>query len=749
MTMSKPFPTILCVVLVATGMVLWSAREMKDSAPSRPPDTDGFAGSHSCRECHEKFYELWAPSHHGKAMQPMTKELAKQLVPLSTPLQVGKMAYRVDLDKLQMVDSTGTTLPMVHAMGGKNTFFFLTPMKRGRLQVMPLSFNVRTQMWYDTTKSMVRHFADLDDEAIDWRDPLLTFNTACHNCHVSQLSKNYDPITDTYHTTWREPGINCEACHGPSEAHIQTCKAAPSGTPPADLKIKSWKDFTLQQSNDACAPCHAKARPLTGAFTPGDRFFDHYDLALLEDRDYYPDGRDLGENYTQTSWMMSPCVKSGQLNCTHCHTSSGRYRFKGKPPGSACLPCHKERVKTAAAHTHHKADTEGSPTCVSCHMTMTEFGRMNRSDHSMRPPCPEATLQFKSPNACNQCHTNKSAPWAAGQVATWHPASTWQSRILRGGSLIEAARKHNWEQLPKMITYIREPKADAVVVASLLRLLGPCSDESKWPVIRACMDHASPLVRGTAARVLVDDAMSANTSNLLLAGMEDDYRVVRIAAAASFSRVPRDWLNTKQRRALQAAEREMMASYELHPDMWEGYYNKGNHLADRNNLPSAMEAYRMAMKRRPDVIPPYVNAAILSAQMNQPAKALRLLKQAHDIDAENGGVNLNLGLGLAEAGDMAGAERHLLLAMKQASTRAQAAFNLAVIKGANDPAAGVTYCRTAVESEPRHPRYAYTLGFYLLESGNTAAAIEVLEKLVKQQPRYTDAIRLLQNARQR
>ena len=43
----------------------------------------------------------------------------------------------------------------------------------------------------------------------------------------------------------------------------------------------------------------------------------------------YPDGRDLGENYTYTSWLMSPCAKSGKLDCNHCHTPSGRMRFEG------------------------------------------------------------------------------------------------------------------------------------------------------------------------------------------------------------------------------------------------------------------------------------------------------------------------------------------------------------------------------------------------------------------------------------
>ncbi len=149
--------------------------------------------------------------------------------------------------------------------------------------------------------------------------------------------------------------------------------------------------------------------PLAASFSPGARFFDHFDLVTLEDPDYYPDGRDLGENYTLTSWLLSPCVKSGQLTCLHCHTSSGRYKFKDPAKANqACLPCHQQRVEQAAAHIHHDLDKPGTPgTCISCHMPMTEFARMRRTDHSMLPPTPAATLKFKSPNACNLCHQDK------------------------------------------------------------------------------------------------------------------------------------------------------------------------------------------------------------------------------------------------------------------------------------------------------------------------------------------------------
>src|SRR4030066_1308409 len=296
-------------------------------------------------------------------------------------------------------------------MVGKNVYYFLTLLEKGRLQTLPLAYDVNKKEWFDTAASGIRHFPGHErEEPVHWKEWPYTFNTACYGCHVSQLSTNYNPKTDTYKTVWAEPGINCETCHGPGDEHNKIAKATPKGQPLKEIKIISTKTMTKNQRNHLCASCNAKVTtPLTSFYSPGEKFFDHYDLVTLDNPDYYPDGRDLGENYTYTSWMMSPCVKSGKLDCMHCHTSSGRYRFKEEGKANeACMPCHPEQVNNPTVHTHHKSDSPGNK-CVSCHMPITEFARMKRSDHSMLPPTPSATIAFKSPNACNICHIDKDA----------------------------------------------------------------------------------------------------------------------------------------------------------------------------------------------------------------------------------------------------------------------------------------------------------------------------------------------------
>ena len=66
---------LLTVIFLSGGPGSISARAAEHESPSQSQE---YTGSVSCRECHEKFYKLWAPSHHGLAMQPYTDELAQK-----------------------------------------------------------------------------------------------------------------------------------------------------------------------------------------------------------------------------------------------------------------------------------------------------------------------------------------------------------------------------------------------------------------------------------------------------------------------------------------------------------------------------------------------------------------------------------------------------------------------------------------------------------------------------------------------
>ncbi len=745
---------LLKVILTAVLMSItgiWSVSTLSvESSSSGHIQSKAFTGSASCRQCHERFYKLWAPSHHGLAMQPYTAVFAKaNLMPQAEDINIGRFRYRAEIEAdkgwVREKDSEGQrTYAIEHVLGGKNVYYFLTPYEKGRLQTLPVAYDVNKKLWFDTAASGVRHFPGRDrDEPVHWTDPLYTFNTSCHSCHVSQLSTNYDLKTDTYHTTWAEPGINCETCHGPCDQHVEVYQeAAAKGREPDDLKLISTKPFSVEQTNSMCNSCHAKMSPVSASFRPGDKYFDHFNLITLEHPDFYPDGRDLGENYTMTSWRMSPCAKSGKLNCVHCHTSSGRYRFKeASKVNNACLPCHKERVENAQMHTHHPSDSEASK-CIACHMPMTKFAHMNRSDHSMRPPAPAATLAFKSPNACNLCHSDEDADWADNHVRQWHNRD-YQKEILEQAHLIDEARKQDWSNLNKMLQYINHKNRDEVVAASLIRLMRACDSQKKWDgIINALKEDHSPLVRASAAEAL-DNYLTAESLRALLGATNDEYRLVRVRAAASLASIPPDKLRDNYQKDLQKATAEYLEGLQARADDYINHYNLGNFYLARRDTDQAISSFETAIKLRPDYLASHVNVAFAFNAAGKNEQAEASFRKALKLDPNSLITHINLGMLLGEQSRLSEAEEAFRKALKVDPNSTIAAYNLGVVLAPEQINQAIKWCRRAYELQPEEAKYGYTYAFYLYRNKQSGAAIDVLQAMVKRQIPYSDAYALL------
>jgi len=704
------------------------------------------AGSASCRDCHERFYELWATSYHGLAMQPYTPVFAAtNLKPQKGAIAIGRHRYRAEIEPdrgwvLEEGPDGERKLPIAHVLGGKNVYYFLTPWERGRLQTLPVAYDVRRQQWYDTARSGVRHFPGQPQDApLHWTDREYTFNTSCYRCHVSQLSTNYDPESDTYRTAWAEPGINCETCHGPSAEHARICLEAGDGEVPEDLKIISTTRFSGEQIDAMCAPCHARMVPLTTSFMPGERYFDHYDLTTLENVDFFPDGRDLGENFTYTLWRLSPCVKAGRLDCMHCHTSSGRFRFT-EDPNRSCVPCHQARVDDAATHTHHKPDSPGNR-CIACHMPQTWFARMLRSDHSMLPPTPAATLEFQSPNACNLCHTRRDAAWADGWVRQWR-SRDYQAPILARARLVDSARRGDWTALPDMLAYLQKPDRDEVHAASLVRLLRACEHSQKWPVLIRALQDPSPLVRAAAAEAL-DAHITPDSLPALLNATRDEYRLVRVRAAAALAAAWRLDLAADDRRSLEAATAEFLEAMRCRPDDPATHYNLGSFHAERGEYSEALACYAQAQRLDPRDIAPLVNASLVHNALGQNDQAEQSLRRALRIDPKSYPAHLNLGMLLGELGRIAEAEEAFRTALRLEPKSATAAYNLGVIVVGRDANEGMAFLKKASQWRPEEPRYAFAVAYHLHRSGAGEQAVQELQRMLDAHPSYADGYTLL------
>ena len=706
-----------------------------------------YAGSENCKECHQNFYDLWSPSHHGKAMQPVNAEFIEAAqMPASGEFSIEGKTYHIEIGKsaMSMKENEAdkeNNYEVTWALGGKNVYYFLTPLENGKLQTIPLAYDVKNKNWYNNPESAMRHFQEgtAPDEALPWKDRQYTFNTSCYSCHVSQLKNNYDLTSDSYQSTWKEPGINCETCHGPASEHIKIFENAREGEQIKTLGLISTKVFTNEQHNWACAPCHAKMNPISSGYTPGDRFFDNYDLTGLESNDFYPDGRDLGENYTYTGWMMNECNQSGQLHCVMCHTSSGRDRFKDNP-NDACKMCHEENVINVVEHSGHKEGSAGA-VCINCHMPKTEFGKMVRSDHSFRPPMPEATIKFGSPNACNICHTDKTPEWA-NETVKKRKNGNYQEETLQWAEVLNEARSGDWKNADKIFDYIQKEKLNEVVIASFIRLLNNFNNEKKWPVLTVALKSKSPMVRSSAAAGLMGN-FDEEVKQDLVQACNDEYKVVRIAAAASLSAFPENAFSDAEKQVVAKATDEYMNSIVSRPDDWSAHYNLALYYQNRGENVKALNSYETATNLYPDAVMPLINSSIIYSYTGNSVKAEENLKKAISIDPDNEAANLNLGLLLAEQGKMDEAAKALKIALKANPEQAVAAYNLSVISSAKSINDAIYYAQIATDINPDEPKYAYTLAYYQYQDNEKNQAEETLKTLIKSHPEYLTAVRFL------
>jgi predicted CXXCH cytochrome family protein len=121
-----------------------------------------------------------------------------------------------------------------------------------------------------------------------------------------------------------------------------------------------------------------------------------------------------------------------RLSCHDPHGTANQAMLR-KPINEICLRCHGPNTQNGPhaasieAHTHHPANSAGSQ-CIACHIPKIEqtIANVNVASHTFHFVSPAATESLKIPNACNVCHNDKSAAWAAETMKSWTDRSPWR-----------------------------------------------------------------------------------------------------------------------------------------------------------------------------------------------------------------------------------------------------------------------------------------------------------------------------------
>jgi hypothetical protein len=88
----------------------------------------------------------------------------------------------------------------------------------------------------------------------------------------------------------------------------------------------------------------------------------------------------------------------------------------------ACLQCHPAYAdgEQLTRHTHHALKSSGSR-CTNCHMSYTTWGLLGAiRSHTVDSPDVATTIATGRPNACNQCHLDRTLSWTARTLHDWY-----------------------------------------------------------------------------------------------------------------------------------------------------------------------------------------------------------------------------------------------------------------------------------------------------------------------------------------
>jgi tetratricopeptide (TPR) repeat protein len=319
-----------------------------------------------------------------------------------------------------------------------------------------------------------------------------------------------------------------------------------------------------------------------------------------------------------------------------------------------------------------------------------------RRDHSFKIPRPDISVTHGTPNACTQCHTDKTDQWAADISLKWfdnltsHPNTA--DLFLKGwvGDMSAA---------PDLMALVNDDSQSAIVRASAAQILGNYPSQQTLQLLMTALQSDDVEVRIGAVRAL--EFLPAQRRVVFLQLLNDSSKAVRLEVARLMASMPQENLPPQVIGMVNEAFDEYIEAQMVNADMPGAQLNLGVFYSARGQFTDAEVAYKHALRLAPKFVPALLNLADFYRSQNRDWQAKPLLIQAIAVAPDQAPSHHSLGL--------------LLVRQKQL------------------PEALVSL-KTASELAPATTRYAYVYAVALDSAGNTQTAISVLTKALQLAP---------------
>ena len=701
-----------------------------------------YIGDKACTACHTKEVKEWHGSDHDMAMMVANESSVKADFNNTTFSYNGIVSafYRKDGKFMVRTDGPDGKLhdyEVSYTFGIYPLQQYLIKFPGGKLQVLDPTWDNRSkaeggQHWYHIHADENVTAGDV----LHWTGPNMNWNYMCADCHSTDLKKNYDEKSRSYHTTWSSINVSCEACHGPASEHIKWTKnrelnVSHKGFPLSlkykegkwDVNATSHRTALTDKEIEVCAKCHSRRSQLDDDFIPGEKFSDHYLAVLLDEGLYFPDGKIEDEVYVYDSFLQSKMYSKG-VTCTDCHNP---HTLKRRASGDkVCFQCHKEAKYTAVSHHKHKEGSSGS-SCVSCHMpARTYMGVDSRNDHSFRIPRPDISVEKEGvPNACNLCHTDKDAAWAAEAVKKWYGRTPVGKQNF--AHALQALRT-NAEDAPKSLYEVLTSDAPDIAKATVTTYLGNYPSRQTYTTTLQMLRRSNAKVRRAALQALEafpPKMRMKQTFDML----QDPVKTVRIEAARQLSAFPLGQLDSQTRTVLEKAFGEYERTLLFTAERPESQLSLGIYYSNRNMPKKAEKAYKEALYLQPQFVPAYINYSNFLMQQGRDKEAFDILGKGLSVLPNMGVLHHALGLWYVRNKETDKALDELKKALELSPDNARFAYVYAIALAEKDPKKAIGVLEEAYKRHSGDRQIVSALGYYHKQTGDLEKSKVYEEKL--------------------
>lgn len=626
-------------LLVALLAVLWfQSAHAAENLSAAVPD---YAGTATCTGCHEAEADAWRASHHSKAWMEPGPDTVDADFDNSQFTHTGRTSRFFTSDGDYFIETSDVpgktqTFKVIGVDGIAPLQQYLVETEPGRVQSFDVVWDQQNKRWYH----LYGDDAPPPEDGLHWTGPYKNWNARCAECHATGFEKNYDPGTRTYSSRQAEIGVGCEACHGPGAAHLAWAKDPETygkspfpGTGPTGLLpvfAKGQSEAEIQQ----CAGCHSRREAFEdGNPVPGTPFHDAYRLSPLREGLYHADGQILDEVYVYGSFLQSKMYAKG-VSCSNCHEPhSGELRAEGNavctqchsPAGNEAFPLLTGKLYDDPSHHFHQPETPGAE-CKSCHMIERVYmGIDGRRDHSFRVPRPDLSEKLGTPNACNDCHTDKSAAWATGELEKRFPDS--RHRGPHFAEIFSAARQDPGVNAADLLAVAHLASYPGIVRASALDLLLPVATPEIAEAVTDLLADPEPIVRA-GALALQQPVPPTQRLPRIIPSLSDPVKAVRIAAARLMIGAPIAHMPDQMAEAASRATTEWQQSLANKADFPETQLVLGGTALVLRNIPAAIAAFEEVTLLDPQMINAWVMQVRIKMAVGDMAGAQLSLQKA-------------------------------------------------------------------------------------------------------------------------